>query len=158
MVENTKSLCRCPTSRGNHSGNCWAFLQLCSHLSLRKNNLTSSKGSQHIFLLIKMNYYHWKESLLIPHKPGTKWYCFRLFLIPRTPQTFWIVTTVTLYSDYKMRHPATIQEIVLWASLVPQTVKKLPAMQVIWVWSLGWENHLDKGMVTHSSILAWKIP
>ena len=44
------------------------------------------------------------------------------------------------------------------ASLVAQTVKNLPTMQEIWVQSLGWEVPLEKGMVTHSSILAWKIP
>ena len=37
-------------------------------------------------------------------------------------------------------------------------VKNLPAMQETWVQSLGWENHLEKGMATHSSILAWGIP
>ena len=38
-----------------------------------------------------------------------------------------------------------------------QTVKNLPEMQETWVQPLGWENHLGKGMATHSSILAWKI-
>ena len=42
--------------------------------------------------------------------------------------------------------------------LVAQTVKNLPAVQETWVWSLGWEDLLEKGMVTHSSILARKIP
>ena len=46
----------------------------------------------------------------------------------------------------------------LWASLVAQTVKNLPAMQETWVRSLGGENPLEKGMATHSSILAWRIP
>ena len=45
-----------------------------------------------------------------------------------------------------------------WASLVAQLVKNLPAMQETWVWSLGWEDPLDKGTVTHSSVLAWRIP
>ena len=43
-------------------------------------------------------------------------------------------------------------------SLVVQWVKNLPAMLKIWVWSLGWEDLLEKGMATHSSILAWAIP
>ena len=38
-----------------------------------------------------------------------------------------------------------------------QTVKKLPAMQEIQVQSPGWEDPLEKGMATHSSILAWRI-
>ena len=44
------------------------------------------------------------------------------------------------------------------ASLVAQTVKRLPAVQETWVQSLGWENPLEKEMATHSSTLAWKIP
>ena len=39
-----------------------------------------------------------------------------------------------------------------------QTVKNLPAMQETQVLSLGWESPLEKGMVTHSSILTWRIP
>ena len=37
-------------------------------------------------------------------------------------------------------------------------VKHPPAMQKTWVQSLGWEDPLEKGMATHSSILAWEIP
>ena len=40
------------------------------------------------------------------------------------------------------------------ASLVAQMVKKLPAMRETWVLSLGWEDHVEKGMATHFSILA----
>ena len=43
------------------------------------------------------------------------------------------------------------------ASLVAQMVKNLPAMQETQVWSLGQENPQEKGMATHSSILAWRI-
>ena len=44
-----------------------------------------------------------------------------------------------------------------WASPVAQTVKNLPAMWETWVQSLGWEDPLEEGMATHSSILAWRI-
>ena len=44
-----------------------------------------------------------------------------------------------------------------WASLVSQLVKNLPAMQETWVWSLDWDDPLEKGKATHSSILAWRI-
>ena len=44
-----------------------------------------------------------------------------------------------------------------WASLVAQLVKNPPAMHGTWVQSLGWEDPLEEGMVTHSSILAWRI-
>ena len=40
--------------------------------------------------------------------------------------------------------------------LVAQMVKNLPAMWETWVQSLGWEDHLEEGMATHSSILAWR--
>ena len=45
-----------------------------------------------------------------------------------------------------------------WASLVVQLVKNPPAMQYTWVQSLGWEDLLEKGKATHSSILIWRIP
>ena len=45
-----------------------------------------------------------------------------------------------------------------WASLVAQMVKNLPVMRETWVPSVGWEDPLEEGMATHSSILAWKIP
>ena len=43
------------------------------------------------------------------------------------------------------------------ASLVAQTVKRLPVVRETWVQSLGWEDPLEKEMATHSSTLAWKI-
>ena len=46
----------------------------------------------------------------------------------------------------------------LWASLVAQLVKNPPAKWETWVPSLHWEDPLDKGKATHSSMLAWRIP
>ena len=51
---------------------------------------------------------------------------------------------------YPLQHP--------WASLMAQLVKNLPSVQESWVRFLGWEDPLEKGTVTHSSILAWRIP
>ena len=45
-----------------------------------------------------------------------------------------------------------------WSSLVAQLVKKSPAMWKSWVQSLSWDDPLEKGKATHSSILAWRIP
>ena len=45
-----------------------------------------------------------------------------------------------------------------WAYLVAQLVKNMPAMSETWVQSLSWEDPLDQGMATHSSIQAWTIP
>ena len=44
------------------------------------------------------------------------------------------------------------------ASLVAQRLRRLPPMRETWVRSLGWEDPLEKEMVSHSSILAWRIP
>ena len=46
----------------------------------------------------------------------------------------------------------------MWASLVAQMIKNLPVIQETWVQSLGQEDPLEKGMATHSTILAWRIP
>ena len=46
----------------------------------------------------------------------------------------------------------------MWASLVAQMVKPLPATRETWVQSLGQEDPLEKEMATYSSTLAWKIP
>jgi len=45
-----------------------------------------------------------------------------------------------------------------WAFLVAQLVKNPPAMWETWVQPLGWEDPLEKGKATYSSILAWRIP
>ena len=45
-----------------------------------------------------------------------------------------------------------------WTSLVAQLVKNPPAMWETWVLSRGWDDPLEKGKATHSSILAWRIP
>ena len=52
----------------------------------------------------------------------------------------------------------SVFSILQWASLVAQSVKNLLAVQEIQVWSLGWEELLEKEMATHSRILAWRIP
>ena len=58
--------------------------------------------------------------------------------------------TIDPYSLYMDFFPRT--------SLVAQTVKHLSTMWETWVWSLGWEDSLEKEMATHSSTLALKIP
>ena len=54
--------------------------------------------------------------------------------------------------------PLTLFHGSIWTSLVAQTVKRLSTMQENWVRSLGQEDPLEKGMATHSGILAWRIP
>ena len=54
--------------------------------------------------------------------------------------------------------PCWCVTVLSWASLLAQMVRNLPAMQKTQVQSLGREDPMEKGMVTHSSILAWRIP
>ena len=50
-----------------------------------------------------------------------------------------------------------MQLCLIWASLVGETVKNLPAMLETWVQSLGQEDPMEEGLATHSSNFAWKI-
>ena len=59
---------------------------------------------------------------------------------------------------YRKFDPIIYLFINLTTSLVAQMVKHLPIMRETWVQSLGWEDLLEKGMVTHSSVVAWRIP
>ena len=54
--------------------------------------------------------------------------------------------------------PIGVPDTQFWDSIVAQMVKNLPAVWETWIWSLGPEDPLEKGMATHSSILAWEIP
>ena len=65
-------------------------------------------------------------------------------------------TTKTQHSQIKNKSNEYFLKI--WVSVVAQLVKNPPAMQETWVRSLGWEDPLEKGTATHSSILAWRIP
>ena len=60
----------------------------------------------------------------------------------------------SLNDDYLPSNPHLVNHLIL----VAQLVKNPPAMQETQVWSLGGEDLLEKGMATHSSILAWRIP
>ena len=62
-----------------------------------------------------------------------------------------IFITFSLFTNLQLRF-------YVWASLVAQSVKCLPAMRETRVRSLGWEDPLEKEMAIHSSTLAWKIP
>ena len=71
---------------------------------------------------------------------------------------------ILINSDLSQEHECNCVFMVNWkhcwwkASLLAQMVKRLPAMQETWLWSLGLEDPLEKEMATHSSTLAWKIP
>ena len=66
----------------------------------------------------------------------------------------YIISRTKIYKDKLILHTTLMH----WASLVAQSVKNLPATWETWVPSLGWEDPLEEGMATHSSILAWRFP
>ena len=70
----------------------------------------------------------------------------------------WILESVLIQNTTKKIDYLLISVCLLRASLVAQIVKNLPAIQETLVWSLGWEDPLEKGMAAHSSILAGRIP
>ena len=80
--------------------------------------------------------------------------------------SFNFVAAVTIHSDFggqenkicHFSHFLFVNYTCVRASLVTQMVKNLPAIQEIQVQCLGWEDPLEKGMATHSSVLAWRIP
>ena len=74
-----------------------------------------------------------------------------------------LLAAVCQFSLFSLSAPSRIPEGKLpytyyTASLLAQLVKNPPAMREAWVWCLGWKDPLEKGKVTHSSILAWRIP
>ena len=75
---------------------------------------------------------------------------------------FWFRTLHTGATSHATSHrgdiTASYLSHYLWDSLVAQMIKNLPTMRETWVRSLGWEDPLEEGMTTHSSILAWRIP
>ena len=61
-------------------------------------------------------------------------------------------------SPYTHTHTHTHTHTIIYSSLTAQMVNNLTAMQETWIQSLGWDDPLEKGMATRSSILAWRIP
>ena len=70
----------------------------------------------------------------------------------------WAAVYGVSQSRIRLKRPSSSSSSVIWASLIAQLVKNLPAMQETQVQFLGRENPLEKEMATHSSILAWRIP
>ena len=78
-------------------------------------------------------------------------------------QCFFFKVFIEVYLIYSVVLASGVQQsgsyiFFLGASLVAYMGKNPPAMRETWVWSLGWEEPLEEGMATHSSVLAWKIP
>ena len=87
---------------------------------------------------------------------ATRFMLFSLW-IPRGEQGIWGGSGIIWDWDWHSIHYYILLYI-KQASLVAQMVKHLPVMQETWVRSLGWDDPLEEGTATHSSILAWRIP
>ena len=96
----------------------------------------------------------WKCQILTTRPPGNSYkLCISLCLHKWKPM--WENTVVLKIYLLFIFYLFSIKDIEL---NVAQTVKNPPAIRETWVWSLDWEDPLEKGTVTHSSIPAWKIP
>ena len=100
--------------------------------------------------------FHWEPDL--PYSPGTSWILESHLWSQRKYKgkgERWHPLWPLLFSSTLV---LCVLAKLLGTSLVAQTVKRLPTTWDPWVQSLGWEDLLEKGMATHSSILACKIP
>ena len=112
------------------------------------------------------NFFHfWATTLIIlfPHRSQSIGEAF--WLVPLPPPVHCGIRMAFLKHYFVQTVSACVQlpsmllQIIIFsASLVAQAVKNLPAVQETQVGSLGREDLLEKGMATHSSILAWRIP
>ena len=75
----------------------------------------------------------------------------------KTQESYKHIHTHTHTHTHIYIHIYISQWVLIWASLVAQLVKNPPATWKTWVWSLSREDPLEKGMATHSSILAWRM-
>ena len=86
----------------------------------------------------------------------------QLYLVIGLIDQDWIPTPASSFSGLQYHISRSLWKILLYsymgASLVSQTVRNPPAMQETQVWSLGQEDPLEKGMATHCSIPAWRMP
>ena len=83
------------------------------------------------------------------------------FQLPCSVHALPLLLLINLRRTQSSLKSTLMAQLLHWAitwNMVAQAVETLPATQEIWVQSLGWENPLEEGMVTHSSILAWRIP
>ena len=87
---------------------------------------------------------------------------WRLFpvLLDKYPEVEFLGHMIILFFNFFNKCQTVLCNIytISWTCLVAQLVKDPPAVWETWVQSLGWEDPLEKGTATHSSILAWRIP
>ena len=90
---------------------------------------------------------------IIPAKI-VEWVAISSYRRSSLPRNWTLISCISSVSRWILHQLSHVGK----ASLVARMVKNLRAMQKTWVWSLGWEEPLEKGMATHSRILACRIP
>ena len=138
-----------------YTGKCVGWLRLVSFLSLRCGKiwlvLLSPQIPEKMSLILKLVKWQWEHSCqctLIFFK------LFNIYHITFYLYIWFMKLCVFLSQGFRI----LLICVFTWAPLVAQMVNHLPAMWETWVWSLGWEDPLEKEMATHSSTLVWKIP
>ena len=101
---------------------------------------------------------YWCKSWTIKKAGHCRIEVFELWFWRRLLRFPWIVKRPNQSILKEINFDYSLEGLVLRASLVAQMVKNLPAMWESQVWSLGWEDLLEKVIATHSNILAWRIP
>ena len=108
-----------------------------------------------MFLILQFWFYSLLMFYLI--KSGS-YTCILYLLVSQSKVLCACESTHTYLCMHKYTHRNMALDAFKGASLVAQLVKNPPAVRETWVWSLGWEDPLEKGTTTHSNILAWRIP
>ena len=135
-----------------------------SHIVILKISLINLKRS---FLLkpvqftLLLHFWLYKPSTALLHVETCSWHLYSLINMG-----LWTHASCTLFLwnslSPQFRVSLFSKDMLLlgslFSSLVAQMVKNMPVMRETRVWSLGWEDLLEQGVVTHSSILAWRIP
>ena len=102
--------------------------------------------------------WHWRSRNLIQEKEVIS-FLNHLF-DPALPPSPALCCCLSPEQELQLFATLNLPDFPFWpqASLMAQRVKNLPARQETCVWSLGWEDPLEKGMATHSRIFTWRIP
>ena len=109
-------------------------------------------------LMDTASHWGWSDEENLPPAPQQEQACRRsLQSCCFKPPSLWGFITAALVTSTILLHLTNIIEQGLGFP-GGSAVKNPPAMQEMWVWSLGWEDPLEKEMATHSNILAWRIP
>ena len=102
------------------------------------------------------NFEHYSASVWDEHNSMVVWAFFGIACLWNWNEN-WSSPVLWLLLSFPYLTNSVSSDLFVWC-LVAQTVKNLPVMQETWVPSLGWEDLLEKGMATHASILAGRIP